>query len=376
MAKAIFESNDAPTSGKPISTPVRSFDRVKDLGDSAFNVTGQDGGTKRLVTNSNNKYTVYKRLGSDEGYPRGYNPEQMGQVHSAESNLLKIDSNASPDEYGRLHPEHEKNLIRQSIARSKIDPTQLRRKVDVLSTGGIRDDKGRIDSGTLGQYHRGTIGHVSVRSDRLDSSTLIHELGHHAETDDPDAYHNRLAASSGAQQELSDFLDDNSEHIRRDGTQVIYGGDQAKRKKNQSVQKKYRSIRNKIDDIEHGYQEGYANKYAEDNYVQDPRDAKRGIQERPNAYVTAALVGPYTKAGSRMSAFSTGYHAAGGPTIDVDHFSVQRKLEGLQLAHTPKKIIYTTHRDYKYTGDDLLKATAAAREAKDAEIRAKNGGIS
>jgi len=365
MAKAIFESNDAPTSGKPISTPVRSFDRVKDLGDSAFNVTGQDGGTKRLVTNSNNKYTVYKRLGSDEGYPRGYNPEQMGQVHSAEyadNPLLDIESDARPGQEGRLHPEHERNLLRQNIARSKVDPTQLKRRVSVKAIGSFPDQK---NFNTWGEYfdRRGS-GDIEIRSDKISGPTLIHEIGHHDEKTNLEAAEGMKRAVAPVKEEIADFLSDKRIRTLYDGTEVMdaFPGEH----------KKLAALHNKRRDIIHGYKEGYANKYAEDNYVQDPRDAKRGVQDPADAYVTAAFVGPHTRKNSRMSAFSTGYHAAGGPAIDVDHPDIQRKLERLKLAHTPKWIKYWTHRDYTYTGADLLKATAAAREAKDAEIRAKN----
>jgi len=146
----------------------------------------------------------YTQLSDSEGYPRGFNPEQMRDVKAAEeSGGLTIASDADPAwadrkvaPWDRTHPKEEESKIRETIARSNINAKEtFTDPVTVTMKSRIGDD-----TSTLGLFkhkdarYNDTGSHqieVVPKADPSPKSTLsktrnfgqslIHEIGHYAD---------------------------------------------------------------------------------------------------------------------------------------------------------------------------------------------------
>jgi len=289
MAKAVFESTPGNPTGPTTTseTGVRDFDRIKAAGDDKFSVQDQDGGTSRVVNRSGNKYTVYKRLGNTEGWPRGHTPEQMQEVHQAEQlKQISIDSNSTM-ENGRKHPEHERNIVRENIARSKFNPTELDSSRGTLDIHAIGSASGLSNSGETNSiaFYRPSEHSVYMGAEHLNNNVLIHEIGHAVDRNDV-----------ASQNKKSNLL----WHVKDDRKFFGFGpkNDYAKH----------------YSDVDNGYREGYAEKFATDNWVPDPRDDKRGgTEEQQSLYKARGYIGSATSSKSRVAAFAKGYLHADGP---------------------------------------------------------------
>lgn len=264
---------------------------------------------------------TYTQLGESEGYPRGHTPEQMRAVQEAEQNQnLTINSNASSDIPGdykksrkqqfaqfrrdgsvpRLHPEAEKARVRESIARSKIDPKTF--FTDPLEINVI--DKFTEGLGTRGEYTESDFGlnkkitvasnfyndpwpnpmkpsEVQMNSTALTEGTLMHELGHYR---------------------------DLSQHPRPDISQQLLPGEI--------------SLYGAKGNI--GYMEGSADKFAQENYVDDPRNKKSSRPKLNKHYAFQAYLRKhYPKSGSDMGGaykWGKGYEASGAKPMTQEEF--------------------------------------------------------
>jgi len=184
----------------PSITPVRNINR--ESSSNRVSVSGPLRNTTAYRPGST-PGTVYRSMGENEGYQRGYNPEQMRNVRDAENaGHLTIESSAStmPDRrIGRGHHEFEEHLTREALARSRQPIHEIANAsnpltinlVDAPSSGAgghyepVPDNNGRYNIFIKAQNGsiraddekrvRETFGHRS--------KTIIHELGHHADPD-------------------------------------------------------------------------------------------------------------------------------------------------------------------------------------------------
>jgi hypothetical protein len=305
--------------------------KVRDLSKQAENMGFPKSSMPPLylgTTGTDHKPAVtYTQLGESEGYPRGHTPEQMRAVEEAESNQgLNITSDASPDipgdykkgrkqqfenwkqtgETPRLHPEAEKARIKEAIARSKIDPKEFfEEPLDINVIG-------KFDSGpgTRGAYTETmwpqekkielashfydeplpeprTSEEAKINNTALTEGSLVHELGHYR-----------------------DF----SAHPRPDVSQDFVPGEMDL----------YGAQGNM------GYLEGTADKFAQDNYVGDPRNAKSTRPKLNRHYAFQAYLrqhypkrGNYPNQSSDLGAarrWGKGYAASGSKPMEQDEF--------------------------------------------------------
>lgn len=320
----------------------------------------------RITPSLTGPATIKRKLGDNEGYPRGFNPQQMGEVREAEATgRMALFSNSAMED-GRKHAEHEKALVRENVARSKFNPTDLPipvsgRPLRVAVVPEFTDGKSKKFN-TWGEYTP-FARNIDVRQDKVSSSTVIHEIGHDLMTRDEDAHSSIKELKEPIKEKIKEVRNrPRSDRRDRWGTLHYNGQNEVEHSK----------LLNAAEDIEHGYHEGYASRFEADNYVQDPRAVKKGVVETPSAYKTAGFVGKFVRKNSRLSSFYTGYDAAGGPALDAMHPNIQRKYTTLIGWKYPSKQKYYTHRDYTYTGADLIKAVRSSRNSTDNELRNSN----
>ena len=184
----------------PSITPVRNINR-----ESRSNRTLIRGPLRNTIAYrpGNTQGTVYRSMGENEGYQRGYNPEQMRQVREAENaGHLTIESSAStmPDRrIGRGHHEFEEHLTREVLARSRqpiheivnsANPLTIN-LVDTPSSGaGAHYQPEPDNEGRYNIFVKAQNGSIRADDEKRVRETfgyrsipIIHELGHHADPD-------------------------------------------------------------------------------------------------------------------------------------------------------------------------------------------------
>lgn len=329
MAKAIFERSDDSFAGKPVTTtPVRSVKKAKKSGPGSFTVKSAGGEDKAKVVPGADRTTVYKKLGDDEGYPRGYNPQQMQEVQQAETTgRIRIRSNSRMED-GRKHSEHEVMTAKENLARSRVRPMELpdTGRLDVQIYKGVGDPAfHRAEGGShIGKGKQDREIHAEPTS--IDNSILIHEMGHDAHWNDPEAlgYKEEAGAAVGSGPKRLGIF-------RRGAV---------------------REHRERVREAKIGYGEGYAEAYSAENYVPDPRSKE---EPKESAYQMRGLVGPYTAdRKSRARAFAVGYRRAGGPMSTPTSPAVTTALS--QFTNVPDQHIVMDPWTSPYTRADLKTA--------------------
>jgi hypothetical protein len=280
---------------KTQTTPVRNMDKVGGGENTVLRMTPAPltgGGA-----------TIYRKLGDSEGYPRGYSPDRMNELKMAESvGKVQIHSDAPADNMTRIkdsarnrtgvrhHPEHEKARAREIIARSKVDVSSLPEPTgDFNSLNMNRSSETsplnitateRISSAGVYSFYKNSKSKrkLAVNPDTLfpekSSQTwpagdaLIHEMGH----DDDNI--------TGVTQGVMEY------------TKNIGG------------------FPKKPELFEDGHYEGYADKFATDNYVADPRDAKRNLN-KSSTYAGFAAIGSAMPKGRSLASWAKGYKGSG-----------------------------------------------------------------
>ena len=185
MAKAIFEVD--PRKAPVVADTVRQ---------PYANPTG-----RRIKIDTDKygfeKWTIPRQMTDAERYPRGFTPAQMQEVTEQEQEGKLSISSDSTSEDGRLHPEHEKTIVRQHLARSSITPRQFfnsddnkqNNPVAISVTNSLPKVKGHIVHGLHRKLEDSHLVKVSPKT--LDyraktssaprpatGSTIFHELGH------------------------------------------------------------------------------------------------------------------------------------------------------------------------------------------------------
>jgi hypothetical protein len=185
--------------------------------------------------------TIYRKLGDSEGYPRGHTPEQMREVRDVEaSGNLKLDG-----EGHYTHSGKDEAIMRESIARSKINPKEtFTEPVRIASTSTFLGARGAFyhkdSSDNTSGKHKINIKDSGNFRERA-GHTLIHEIGHYVDRD-------------------------------------------AISKKN--------SPKNSWDKAEYaGTLEGTADTFASKNFVEDPRDTKKSKNTSNNKSLYPAYAG-------------------------------------------------------------------------------------
>lgn len=324
---------------KPVKTPVRDLSKqAEKMGFPKSSMTPLYLGT----TGTDHRPAVtYTQLSDTEGYPRGYNPEQMQQVRNAEDQgKISITQDRKSQQvdpmaefFGgfrgrgfikRSHPEREKATIRETIARSRFNPETLPDKgtLEIRSTENLTSQ----NPNAFGSFIRirnpdgyGVTGDrlITVLPNQLHTSTLIHELGH-------DVFH----------------------HDKENGIYKYF-----------DLEEKYlhRLPEEKGDKLaphlESGTHEGYANKFSDENFVLDPRDVRKGINTNPgNSYGLLGLAGPQKQNKGRTWAFGVGYRGIGGPVPSRDSEEVQAAFSRMA---TNGGSLSLWNDKYKITADEL-----------------------
>lgn len=376
MAKAIFERSEDSFADKPVTTtPVRDVSRAKKSGPGEFTVKADGGEAKAKVVPGADRTTVYKKLGDNEGYPRGFNPQQMGEVRQAETTgRMSIFSDSAMGN-GRRHAEHEKSLVRETLARSRFNPMNLStahaQMPGVQTPLGIKvEDPGSADVG--GEYFIDDRT-LKVHPNYITEPTLIHEIGHDVGEHDEQGNRKRNRLVAPLLRGAKSFIESKGgklyfdKHYQPEGMEIV----PAHTDEAMSHIKKWADTTN-------GYNEGYANKFQDENYVHDPRSKAPSPED---AYREEALFGEYAPEESRLKHFSAGYRAAGGPVEPHDSPAVTQIYNSAKRHPSPDIAIRRTRlgpdeRDFFYTGQSVIDAVEAARASRnstDSDLRNTNG---
>jgi hypothetical protein len=377
MAKAIFERSEDSFADKPVTTtPVRDVSRAKKSGPGEFTVKAEGGEAKAKVVPGADRTTVYKKLGDNEGYPRGFNPQQMGEVRQAENTGRMALFSSSAMENGRKHAEHEKSLVRETIARSKYNPMDL--KTTNPLTGNASplsiNVKWHPETGTSGEYTPEN-RQVAVEPTALHGDTLIHEIGHDVMHHDAPVMTERDDLAEPHRQDAITFVNGFGGRIdfNSEKEPVGYHGPR-------HLTPQVFSHLAKWADKNNGYSEGYANKFADAHYVQDPR--ARQPHEHDDIYRLEAFLGPHAPSESRLNAFSHGYLKAGGPVVPLHDPQLGFvHAQSLRVPPSQRTAVQTSTRapvddDFYFhpqTVIDAVEAARAARNSTDDEVRGTNG---
>jgi len=311
--------------------------------------------------------TIYRKLGDSEGYPRGHTPEQMREVREAEtSNKIQIKSDSPADAMTRItnaassrkgirhHPEHEKARTREIIARSKVDVTRLPTPTGDFNNLGMNrsvetsplsiTSTERISSAGMYSSYKNSSSKrkIHVQPDTLfpeksvqefpAGSSLIHEIGHD--------YDNLTGATKYAME--AGWT-----------TAGIHSP-------------------SKLQLFENGHDEGYADKYATDNYVADPRDVKRNL-DSAGSYAGFAAIGSGMPKGRSLATWANGYTTAGASPAGrhdpwlksqaevAKHISVNTNKHPDNNKYTVPKSIAPGS---SFTGGDVMRAAGRKVEPK------------
>jgi len=311
--------------------------------------------------------TIKRKLGDSEGYPRGFNPQQMGEVREAENTgRMAIFSNSAMDN-GRKHAEHEKSLVRENIARSRVNPMKIPTATPQAGETPLSINVQPNDA--TGKYTSDD-RKIVIQPKAADNYSLIHEIGHAAMDTDSEANYIRGLVSSEALGKLHVA-------VKNVGGTLDVNQNSTAFRAPKSAHGHLRGLSRKFNDIRSGYNEGYANKYSADNFVQDPRITKKQGEWDPtmqsDKYLTQGLIGKHAKKGTRINHFAIGYDAAQGPLASSEHPWLKKEASKMSAATNPNTWKYegssNTGGVYAYTGGDILKAAAASRGATDEEIR-------
>jgi hypothetical protein len=236
---------------KATVTPVRDMTKVGGSEDTILRMTPALSGGRS---------TIYRKLGDNEGYPRGYNPAQMQEVRDVEaSGMLNIEG-----EGHHAHRGREEATIRESIARSRINPKEtFTDPLKINSTSAYLGAKGQY-------YHKYDVvanqsdkHKINVSNNQDNGYTITHEIGHYV---DRDAIH------------------------------------------------KGWSLTNPLEIAEHkGKLEGTADAYANKNFVQDPRDVRKRKNNPKNKSLYPALAGlaQHSVPGTEPWSWGKGYLGTG-----------------------------------------------------------------
>jgi hypothetical protein len=208
--------------------------------------------------------TIYRKLGDSEGYPRGHTPEQMREVRDVEaSGMLRIKG-----EGFYTHSAKDEAIMRESIARSKINPKEtFTEPVEIKNTSTYLGSKGLYThKDEVEQYPQGKHSIKVIRSGEHlrepAGKTLIHEIGHYV---DREAVKNRPFVNEPGAHETAGKL------------------------------------------------EGTADVYASKNFVEDPREIKKNPNKssKSSSYQAYAGLGQHAVPESRTSAWTKGYLSTG-----------------------------------------------------------------
>jgi hypothetical protein len=308
--------------------------------------------------------TIYRKLGNSEGYPRGFSPDRMNELKMAESvGKISIGSDSPADATQRVinskndgtpvrnHPEHEKARTREIIARSKVDVASLPEPTGdfnhigmnrSLETSPLRiSATNRIQSAGMYTSYKGSrsVRKIHVTPDTLfpENSTnpyptgeaVIHEMGH-----DND---NLTGATKSAMQSgwATHGINPSKLHL-----------------------------------FEDGHDEGYADKFATDNYVTDPRDAKRNLNTS-GSYAGYAAIGNAMPKGRSLAAWAEGYTTAGAEPAGPGDSWLEEQAKYVEdytsvRSRHPDEVKFQVPRGIaagaKHSGGDILRA--AGRKVK------------
>jgi len=325
MAKAIFEPKDEGFDENPVSsTPVRDFSRVKKTSSRQFSVINPETNAEvRRVVPSNDVTNVYRELGDDQGYPRGYNPQQMQQVRDAEAQNRIVFSSDSKMKKGRKHSKHEIALLKENIARSKFDPTNLR------TTNAVTGEEAPLDvkigfkrkgqSTSVAGFYERKGRFIGMGPESVSNDVPIHEIGHDVQATDP---------------KILELLD----RAKKSG----------EKHSSKRVQKETESL------LAHGVREGDAERFGDENWVPDPRG---GTEPVASSYKKAVFASEHTK-DRRTQLFGKGYRAAGGPEVTAEYPAIKDDIRQATF-EARAGLPFSTHESgygMRWNGRDTLNA--------------------
>lgn len=375
MAKAIFEARDESLNNPVTTTPVRDVSRAKKSGPGEFTVKAEGEEAKAKVVPGADRTTVYKKLGDNEGYPRGFNPQQMGEVRQAEATGRMAIFSDSAMYNGRKHAEHEKSLVRETLARSRFNPMDL--STAHAQMRGVQtpldikvEDPGSADLG--GEYFIEDRT-LNVHPDYITKPTLIHEIGHDVGEHDEEGTRKRNRFVAPILRGAKSFIESKGGRLYFDKHSQPESIEITSAHENEAM-----SHIKKWADTYNGYNEGYANKFQDENYVHDPRSKAPDTED---AYREEAFFGEHAPEESRLKHFSAGYRAAGGPLEPHDSEYVNSVYNSAKRQPFPDMAVRRTRgsrdeQDFFYTGQSVIDAVEAARASRnstDNDLRNTNG---
>lgn len=281
------------------------------------------GSDFRVEPSLNGPATIKRKLGDVEGYPRGYTPKQMKQVTDAEAQGRVSFGSDSTMEGGRLHAEHETALVRENIARSKYDPTNLRTTNAESGEAAPLDFKigfkreGQSDS--VSAFYNPENRFIALGQKNLSNNVPIHEIGHDIQYTEPKIL-DLLSKAKETGEKQPDVYD-----------QVVTE-----------------------DMLSRGIKEGDAERFGDRNWVPDPRG---GTEHVTSSYKRGAFVSKHTS-DKRTQAFGVGYRAAKGPELTAEHPSIQESIQkGLVEAKSGRPFsTHTGNYGQSWTNEDFLNA--------------------
>jgi hypothetical protein len=315
--------------------------------------------------------TIKRKLGDNEGYPRGFNPQQMQDVRDVEaSGALSLYSNAedrldrgSPGtvtsavkhytarlkqfadglippgtrypEAPRLHPDAEKSKVREIIARSKVDPKSFfSEPVDI--------DIAETPSGVAGEAYPKNLtaadkylirlnpsfvsGHLPENDDNystLPDKSLIHEMGH-----------------------VKDFIDQDNEDYKR--SRPSFG----------SAQPDNPTKRLSFSGME-GVSEGIADDFSDKNFVPHPKAKNAQVNSQYRMLATLRRQLPND---SKAYDWAQGYMLGGGKPLTEGEINDPKIRFGSE-----------SHRDVLYSWKPLLNNRRTTEQLADSYIHPETG---
>jgi hypothetical protein len=249
------------------------------------------GSDFRVEPSLNGPATIKSKLGDAEGYPRGYTPKQMKQVTDAEAQGRVSFGSDSTMKGGRLHAEHETALVKENIARSKYDPTTLRKTnadsgeeapLD-FKIGFKRDAQKDSTQAFYDSQNR----FIALGPKNLSNNVPIHEIGHDIQYTEPHIMDLLSKAKEAGKKQPEGYRLQTEEMLSR------------------------------------GIKEGDAERFGDENWVPDPRG---GTKQKISTYKHGAFVSEHTD-DSRTQLFGKGYRAAKGPELTSEHPEIQESIQ-------------------------------------------------
>jgi hypothetical protein len=302
--------------------------------------------------------TVKRKLGDNEGYPRGFNPEQMREVRGAEeSGDLILQSTAKsgksrflrrplePDPV-RAHPEHEKARVREMLARSGVQPSvqfKPHRFSDSPTALPITITVGEknLEGAPAGVYkHHDSATGARTRAVDIQYPHLFPErAAEHQKVVQPDAFIHEIGHDADQIKAVTERVTTplQNAYAQAEHTALQVNALATPIATQLALHKKALKAKENLLAGYSGHSEGFADEFARKNFVDDPRDVRKKAPwvYKPGStlYSAEAAVGlgRYDDSGGKtdpLTTWSRGYEHSGAPIAEPGSSSLEWLAEG------------------------------------------------